>query len=123
MTMADQAGTFSRLLGAFEDLVGQEEATLRAGDMAAARAVQQRTEPVVAALAALGPAAADAPALARMAALLARRQDSVKRLEDQLTFVRAQLAEVKISLARVARLAPAYDLGLRGNRPRLSLVG
>jgi hypothetical protein len=121
--MESAARRFARLLGALEDLVGQEDATLRAGDFAAAGEVQRRAEPIVSGLGELGPGHADGPARARIAALLARRQHSMEWLESQLAAARAELAAVQHSQARVARIAPAYFGAPRGVVSRLNATG
>jgi flagellar biosynthesis/type III secretory pathway chaperone len=99
---------FDRLLGALDDLVAQEAATLAQRDFPAVESIQRRAEPLVAALAALGPTAATVPARARVETLLARRQNSIEFLETELAAARAELSLVEESAGRVARIAPVY---------------
>ncbi len=106
--MESPARRFTRLLTALEDVVEQEEATLQARDFSAVSEVQRRAAPLVSGLGALSLAVVDGPALARIAALLARRQHSMEWLESQLAVTRTELAAVQHSLAQVTRIAPAY---------------
>jgi hypothetical protein len=99
---------FSRLLGALDDLVRQEAETLAQRDYSAVEGIQQRAEPLVSGLVALGPAAADDNARARVAGLLARRQHNIEFLETQLATARDELMSIQESTQRVARIAPVY---------------
>lgn len=99
---------FNRLLGALDELVALEAATLAQRDFTAVDAIQRRAEPLVAGLAELGPEAADARARARVASLLSRRQHSIEFLESQLATAREELNSVQESTQRVARIAPVY---------------
>lgn len=100
--------TFSRLLGALDELVAQEAATLNQRDFGAVADIQRRAQPLVDALSDLGIAAADDLARARVAGLLARRQHNIDFLESQLATARAELLSVQESTRRVACIAPAY---------------
>ncbi len=106
--MAAPRQTFSRLLGALDELVAQETGTLGEGDYAATLEIQRRAQPLVEALSGLGIAAADDLARARVAGLLARRQHNIDFLESQLATARAELLSVQESTRRVACIAPAY---------------
>ena len=75
---------FNRLLGALDELVAQETATLASRDFEAISEIQQRAAPLVEGLTALGVDAADDIARARVAALLARRQHNIDFIETQL---------------------------------------
>jgi hypothetical protein len=100
--------TFNRLVGALDELVTREAATLAEHDYAGVSAIQQRAEPLVEALAAMGSFVDDAVARARVAGLLARRQHSIDFLETQLATARAELMAVQNSALRVAQIAPVY---------------
>ena len=106
--------TFNRLVGALDDLVTQEAATLAERDYEAAIKIQDRAEPLVSAIVDLGAVVADAVARARVAGLLARRQHSIDLLESQLATARAELMAVQESTLRVSQIAPVY-----GRAPQL----
>lgn len=106
--MNRQQQTFNRLVGALEDLVTQEAATLAERNYEAAGQIQLRAQPVVEAIADLGGSVSDAVARARVAGLLARRQHSIDFLESQLATARAELMAVQESTLRAAQIAPAY---------------
>lgn len=99
---------FNRLVDALDTLVAQESATLAERDYAAAIAIQQRAQPVVDCLLALGSEMADEIARARIAGLLARRQHSIDLLESQLAIARDELLALQEGASRVARVAPVY---------------
>lgn len=99
---------FDRLLGALDDLVTQEAATLQARDFDSVVAIGQRADPVVAGLAELAPEVADDLARAKVAGLLARRQHNMDFLETQLVTAREELLALSSSMRRVSRLVPAY---------------
>jgi NAD-dependent DNA ligase len=107
---------FSRLLGALDELVGQETATLAQREFSAIDVIQRRTEPLVAALVALGPSAADESARAKVAGLLARRQHNIEFIETQLATARDELISIQESTQRVARIAPVYGRA-EGSQP------
>ena len=106
--MQDRRHTFNRLVGALEDLVTREAATLAEHDYQAVQEIQQRAAPVVDAIAALGGDIADEVARARVAGLLARRQHSIDALEAQLATARAELMAVQESTQRAAKILPVY---------------
>lgn len=100
--------TFTRLVGALDDLVTREAATLAERDFEGACEIQRRTGPLVDAIAQLGSEVADAVARARVAGLLARRQHSIDFLETQLATAREELMAVQESTMRVNQIAPVY---------------
>ena len=106
--MQDRRHTFNRLVGALEELVTREAATLAEHDYQAVHEIQQRAAPVVDAIAALGRDIADEIARARVAGLLARRQHSIDALESQLATARAELMAVQESTLRAAKIRPVY---------------
>ena len=122
--METPAQTCVRLLTALEDLAVQESAALEARDFATAVTIQTRAAPLVAHLAAHGPAIAekDAAFRARVAALQARRLRSGEWLATQVARAREELVQMQASQRRVARIAPAYGQVGRKSR-QLSLVG
>lgn len=99
---------FTRLVGALEELVCREAATLAEHDFAGVCEIQTRSEPLVRAIAELGSVVSDAVARARVAGLLARRQHSIDYLESQLATARAELMAVQASTIRVNQIAPVY---------------
>ncbi|HYP17007.1 MAG TPA: hypothetical protein VEQ65_07320 [Opitutus sp.] len=116
---------FNRLVNALDELVAHEAATLQARDYEGVVAIGRRADPVVAALAELGPDVADDMARARVAGLLARRQHSIEFLETQLVTAREELLALQGSMQRVSRLAPVYGRaeGGAGTAPRFSAAG
>lgn len=118
--------TFDRLLGALDELVAQETATLASGDFEAVADIQQRAAPLVDGLTALGAEAADDIARARVAALLARRQHNIDFIETQLATAREELLALQEGARRVARVLPVYgraDGGKNAIVPKLNLAG
>ena len=113
---------FNRLLGALDELVAQETATLADRDFEGVREIQERAAPVVAGLAELGPDVADELARARVAGLLARRQHNIDFIETQLATVREELQSLQESTRRVASIAPVYGRAERGAMPRGSTL-
>jgi predicted component of type VI protein secretion system len=99
---------FNRLVGALEDLVTREAATLAEHDYEKVQEIQNSTAPLVAAIAGLGQDIRDDVARARVAGLLARRQHSIDVLESQLATARDELMAVQGSALRVAQIAPVY---------------
>lgn len=106
--MKSSSENFGRLLNALDDLVWQEAVTVKSGDYQAVRSIQLRAEPLVNALAALGPDRADKNARAKIANLLARRQHSIDFIESQLATARDELLALQESATRVAQIAPVY---------------
>lgn len=102
---------FNRLVGALDELVTREAATLAEHDFVAAGEIQKRAEPLVEAIVDLGSVISDAVARARVAGLMARRQHSIDFLETQLATARDELMAVQESTLRVARIAPVYGRG------------
>ena len=100
--------TFNRLVGALEDLVAHEAASLAEHNYEAVGDIQRRTQTVVEAIADLGSMVSDAVARARVAGLLARRQHNIDFIESQLATARFELMAVQESTLRAAKIAPAY---------------
>ena len=106
MTTATES-TVVRLLGALEDLVGQEAALLAAGCYQDAIAIQRRAAPVVARLCELGsrPGGATGAIRQRVAAVLSRRGQSLAALLSRrlsLTAERQRLREARLRLRQVS---------------------
>ena len=99
---------FNRLVGALEDLVTHEAATIAGHNFEAVGEIQQRAQPLVEAIAGMGADVADAVARARVAALLARRQHSIEYLESQLETARSEMMAIQESTLRAAKIAPVY---------------
>ena len=106
--METPAQTCSRLLVALEDLAARELATLQAHDFVAAVEIQERAAPLVAHLAAHGPAVADGAFRARVWDFLQRRTATGEWLATQIAQLREELAGTQASQIRVARIAPVY---------------
>jgi NAD-dependent DNA ligase len=115
--MQDRQKTFHRLVSALDELITREAATVAEHDYEAVREIQERAEPVVQAIADLGPEIADEVARARVAGLLARRQHSIDVIESQLATARAELMAVQESTSRVSRIAPVYGQSKTSSRP------
>ena len=109
---------FNRLIGALEDLVTQEAATIAEHNFEAVGEIQRRTQPLVEAIAGMGDQVADSVARARVASLLAQRQQSIDFLESQLATARSEMMAVQESTRRAARIAPVY--GRPATSPRES---
>jgi hypothetical protein len=113
---------FHRLVGALDELVAQETATLADRDFATVSEIQERAAPIVAGLAALGPDVADELARARVAGLLARRQHNIDFIEAQLATARDELQALQESTRRVASIAPVYGRAERSATQRPSTL-
>ncbi len=120
--METTAQTCVRLLEALDDLSAQEAAALREGDFAAVAEIQARSAPLVEYLGDHGPAVADQVFLARIRALLLRRQASADRLAAQIEQTREELRQTRASEQRAARIAPVYRSNV-APVVRLSAVG
>ena len=120
--METPAQLCARLLVALEELASQEAASLEARDFSAVVHLQERAAPLVAHLAAHGPAVADTALRVRIAAWLARRHETGEWLAAQIAQTKEQLREVEAAQRRVSRLAPAYGQGGEVSR-RLCAVG
>jgi hypothetical protein len=118
--METTAQRCTRLLGAMEDLLAQEAASLAAGDMDAVIALQQRIEPLVQDLGRRGPAVADDCLRDRVAAWLGRRREVSNLLTARVEELRQQISQLDASRRRVARVGPAYtQVGVSAQRLRL----
>lgn len=105
--------TAARLVGALEDFVEREGALLRAGNYGAAAAMQERVNPLVAELCALGSRGGTAGLAPRVRALIARRREFLSGLAERreaLGRERARLAGLRERL----RGARPYGLALAG---------
>ena len=113
-----------RIVGALEDLVHQESASLAKRDWAGAEAVQERAAPLVDFLAASSPSIADDAALrARIAALQQRRAETSRSLGLQIAQAKNELQQALAAKRRVAQIAPAYGSGSTPTRHRLQAQG
>jgi hypothetical protein len=106
--METPAQRCARLVGAFEDLAGQEAAAVAAGDFEAVAAVQARIEPAIAFLVANANFVSLGSLRTRIADASARRQETARCLADQLARTREALGELKTNQRRLARVAPVY---------------
>jgi hypothetical protein len=107
--------TFARLLAALEELAACESIQVAAGDHAGTLRTQQRASSVVERLAELGPDAADAPARARLAALLCTREIACRGISTRIECLRGELARVRLDLRRLMVIGFFHQGG--GNRP------
>ena len=105
--METPAHRLHRWISALEDLVGRETLLLRGGDPRAAREVQDRIGALIGELAGQA-AAADVPARARIAAIVAQRRASEVWLQSALEQGRAELRRVEADRRRLVRMRPAY---------------
>jgi hypothetical protein len=119
--MSTPAQACTRILSALEELVKQEAAILKAGDLAAVADIQSRIEPLVVFLAAQGANGLDANLKARVGALHAARTHSVAWLNAQMARNRADLHALSSRQRVIAQVAPAYGTGAAP--ATLSLVG
>ncbi len=112
-----------RLVAALEDLVGQEEASLQAGDFSAVAEIQLRTDALIVDLAAQ---ANDTPTTSgmrmRLSAVQARREQTSAWLEGEIETTRKALTETDRSRRRVAQIAPVYGRVAAEPRSQLSAV-
>lgn len=106
--MESRGHRLERLLGALEDLVHQERVAVHAGDHERLRFLQERTEPLIAALVELGAPAAHPAIRARLGALLRCRENWLAQLEDQIATTRAALDEICARRSQLDRIRPAY---------------
>lgn len=120
--METTAQRCTRILGAMEDLLAQEAASLAVGDMDAVIALQQRIEPLVQDLGRRGPAVDDAALRDRVAAWLGRRREISNQISVRVEELRRQISELDASRRRVARVGPAYAQAATSSQ-RLRLVG
>lgn len=111
-----------RLLGALEDLAGQEAAALTRRDFACLLHAQERAAPLVRHLAEHGPAVADASLRSRVATWLARRNERDGVLAVEIDRAKAELNQLDVSERRIKSVAPAYGLGMTAPS-RLNAVG
>ena len=95
-----------------------EAATIAGHNFEAVGEIQRRAQPLVEAIASMGPEIADSVARARVAGVLARRQHSIDFLESQLETARSEMMAVQESTRRAARIAPVY--GRPATSPRES---
>src|ERR1051326_8674240 len=106
--METPAQMCGRLVAALEDLAGQEAATLQARDFVSAIAIQDRAAPLIELLVSHKEDVTDAALRARMAALIARRNQTGEWLGEQMAKVREELQRTDAAQRRVAQVAPAY---------------
>ncbi len=118
--MTDAARELVRLVGALEDVVGQEAVLFRAADYDGIRAVQEKAAPIVARLATLGPIGG-VVVNERVARLIERRAAVVGQMRSACGRVKHELSGVLEGAQQCARVAPAYVR--RGpHRQRLSVA-
>jgi hypothetical protein len=117
--------TFSRLVGALEILLAEEQCLVRSGELEKVHAVQARTDPVLGRLAELRndpqvTARDTEPLLPRLAALQARHASSLGIMDSRLAEMRATLAALDSARSRLGQLRSAYARKQRGGQPHLS---
>lgn len=112
----------ARLVTALEDLAAQEAVCLQTRNFGAVISIQDRARPLVEHLAVHGPDVADEALRRRIAALIAKRNESGAWLAAEIDRTREQLHTLEGNRRRVARIAPAYGAGVRSRR-QLSAVG
>ncbi len=120
--METPAQACTRLVAALEELVAQEVACVQARDYAAVISLQQRAAPIVNHLIAHGPDVADAKLRDRIAAIIARRNESQARLATDIEETRQRLTAIEGSQRRAAQVAPVYGRPAEPRR-RLSALG
>jgi hypothetical protein len=120
--METPAEMCARLVTALEDLAAQESICLQTRNFAAVVAIQDRAQPLVEHLTAHAADLVDPTVRARIAALIAKRNDSGAWLTAEIERTRQQLHAVEGKQRRVARIAPAYAYA-RSSRRQLSAVG
>jgi len=115
---------YARLVAAFEDLSGQEEASLHARDFPALEAIQERLAAVVDELQTQA-SAANTALRARIVATQARRERSSEWLAGEIARTREELRDTEGAQRRVARIAPVYGAAPMSARvpSKLSFVG
>jgi hypothetical protein len=102
----------TRIAVALDDLAAQEAAALAAEDFDTVVALQDRSAPLVAFLAAqAGEISRQPPLAAAVAAVQARRRHSAARLAVSIERARGELDEAGAARRRIARIAPAYGRG------------
>ena len=109
--MAARISPASRLLAALEDLVAQELASLRAGDLVAVGSLQARLGAVVEKLCELAGGRLEPDFRPRLAAVLAQRRESQDLLARRIAANRDEWTGLAASRSRLGRLAPAYRRG------------
>jgi hypothetical protein len=105
--MTDAARELSRLVGALEDVVGQEATLFRAADYSGIRATQERAGPIITRLAEMS-SSAGAAISARVVELIERRAAlllEMKRVSGQMS---RDLKEVDEYERQFGRVAPVY---------------
>lgn len=105
--MTDAARELSRLVGALEDVVGQEAILFHAADYAGIRASQERAGPIVTRLAEMS-SSAGAAISARVVALIERRATLILEMKLVSGQMRRDLTEVGEYERQFGRVAPAY---------------
>lgn len=119
--MESPAQKCARLVGALEDLAGQEAAAVEHQNFEAVAEIQQRAEPLVAYLVAEG-AVIDAATRERLITVQRRRSATAERLRQGIAQVRAELEQIGSVRRRVGRVAPVYGAGGK-TAQQISLVG
>jgi hypothetical protein len=98
----------ARLIVALQDIADQEGASVRSGDMAMVRSLQERAAPLVEWLVQNGPAIADAEIRRQIAAILALREKSARLLATAAAQARAEVESLNGRQRTIARIAPVY---------------
>jgi len=113
--------TAGRLLAALDDFAAQETILFRTLEFTAAVALQERAAPLVQKLGELAEAPGVAGLRPRVAALLARREQSYHFLNAQMERLHLEARRIEEARARLARMAPVYGSG-RVAVPRLNVA-
>lgn len=112
----------ARIAAALEDLARQESAALHARDFASVVVIQDRAAPLVEHLVAHEEEITSGELRARIAGILALRNQTGEKLKDSVDETREALQQMDVSQRRVSRIAPAYGAGV-SRRSSLSVVG
>lgn len=100
--------TAVRLLAVLEEMVEQEAALFRAGTIEDAVGLQLRAAPLVERLGQLAAVPEVTVLRPRVAALLARRQQSSECLQGRIDRTGAEIRRIEGARSRLAQVAPAY---------------
>jgi hypothetical protein len=111
--------TFLRLVAALEALLAEEQCVVRSGEIEKIRAVQQRTDPVIARLSELqnDPDVPVGEARPRLAALQALHVSSMGMMNARLTEMRATLTALQSARSRLGHLGNAYGQRRTAGQP------
>lgn len=116
MTSAD------RLLASLDDLVQQVDASMRAGEIAAAITIAARVDPLIARITERRQDFDNPAATQRINAIRTRFAELDRWIESRLLEIRRELKATKVAARRVAALAPVYGATERTS-PTFNVLG